>query len=366
MAKKTNTTINDKNYYRITATIGIDSEGKRIRRQFYGASKKDAENKRDEYLNGIKRGLNLDFDKITVGELFKVWFEDVMRPSVKLSSYNRYSSDYNLRIKDSRIATMRITDLKPIHFQSWYSQLAKDYSYNTMINTNKVMNKFLNYCVKQEYIIKNPITLIEFPAPPDNLIMSDSDAIVTLDKHEIEAVKHSDFIFIFALMTGLRRGEILALTHDDISEKDIHVTKTLGANGEITTPKTKTSIRSVPIANDLQPLIKQHIISEKEKHLKRGVPFSTSNFLFSSNVCTYILPRNLNRRWATFASKNNINKPFKTLRASFCTLLCERGVDIKTASVIIGHSTIKTTEKFYAAVKQDKKHEAISVLDGFI
>lgn len=202
------------------------------------------------------------------------------------------------------------------------------------------------------FIIELSKYYFKYPAPPENLIMSDSDSIVTLDKLEIEALKHADFIFVFALMTGLRRGEILASTHDDISEKDIHVNKTLGANGEITTPKTKTSIRSVPIANDLQPLLKQHIKAEKGKH--------------SSNVCTYILPRNLNRKWTAFASKNNIHKPFKTLRAFLCTLLYERGVDIKTASVLMGHSTIKTTDKFYAAVKQDKKHEAISVLDGFI
>lgn len=55
MAKKTNYTKNGIDYYRITATVGFDTKGKRIRKEFLGKSKKKAHAKRDEYLDGIKK-----------------------------------------------------------------------------------------------------------------------------------------------------------------------------------------------------------------------------------------------------------------------------------------------------------------------
>ena len=53
MAKKTNCTKNGKDYYRISITIGRSSNGKLIRKEFYGSSKKEAEKKRDEYLSAL-------------------------------------------------------------------------------------------------------------------------------------------------------------------------------------------------------------------------------------------------------------------------------------------------------------------------
>ena len=109
MPRKTNFTTNAKgkdgkeyknSYFRTTAMVGKDAEGKPIRKQFYGISKKEALAKRDEYLAGIKQGLSADYDKALFRSKFDDWFENVLRPSVALSSYKRYETDYRLRIKE--------------------------------------------------------------------------------------------------------------------------------------------------------------------------------------------------------------------------------------------------------------------------
>lgn len=79
MATKINTEINGSEYFRVTATIGRDSDGKLIRKQFYGTGKKDAEAKRDEYLTGIKNGLNLNFKEVTLGKLIHSWLFEKIR-----------------------------------------------------------------------------------------------------------------------------------------------------------------------------------------------------------------------------------------------------------------------------------------------
>lgn len=82
MANKTNSTINGVNYYRIRADIGKNADGSRIRKSFYGKNKKEAEQKRDEYLNQLKLGLNIDFDKATLGYLMHSWLYDFKRVEV--------------------------------------------------------------------------------------------------------------------------------------------------------------------------------------------------------------------------------------------------------------------------------------------
>ena len=66
MPKKTNFSVNGSNYYRVTATVGKNPDGSPIRKQFYGDSKKAAEQKRDEFLAGLRQGLSVDYQKNTV------------------------------------------------------------------------------------------------------------------------------------------------------------------------------------------------------------------------------------------------------------------------------------------------------------
>jgi len=69
MPRKTNYSKNDNEYYRVTVSVGRDSSGKLIRKEFYGKGKKEAEEKRDNYLNAIKNGLSVDFENVLLGQL---------------------------------------------------------------------------------------------------------------------------------------------------------------------------------------------------------------------------------------------------------------------------------------------------------
>ena len=86
MPRKTNVTIKAKptgnsetgkkyEYFRVTATVGKNPDGSPIRKQFTGKSKREAENKRDDYLSGLKQGLAVDYQKTTFGNAFKHWLE---------------------------------------------------------------------------------------------------------------------------------------------------------------------------------------------------------------------------------------------------------------------------------------------------
>ena len=96
MVRKINYTKNGNKYFRVTVSIGRDSNGKLIRKEFYGKSKKEAEEKRYEYLNGIRNGLNIDHKNMILGELIHTWIFEVVRvfSKIKPSSFQRYKGIY--------------------------------------------------------------------------------------------------------------------------------------------------------------------------------------------------------------------------------------------------------------------------------
>jgi len=373
MPAKTNTQINAHAYYRVTATIGHDPDGLPIRKQFYGSSKKEAEAKRDEYMNNIKNGLAVGFDKLTFGAAFDAWFEDVLRPSVSLTSYIRYENDYRLRIRGCALSSMRLIDIRAAHVQSFYNGLLERYSVTTVRNAHKLMTNFFLYCVKADILMKSPLGAVELPRAPRQ-----SDTNAALRDEDVAKLRQAvndnpdSFIFVFAVFTGLREGEALALTFKDIDWENnvIRVNKTvkyLTVDGRykpvLSDAKTRDSVRAVPILDAVSGLLRTHIQREKEKYFRLGIRFTPDSLVFSSSTGVYRESSNLRRALSRLCKRYDIPETtFHSLRHTFCTILAKQNVPLKTASELMGHSNIAITAKIYTHVDDDEKRRAIEKL----
>jgi integrase len=108
VAVKTNYSKNGSDYFRVTASIGRDLNGKLIRKEFYGKTKKEAEARRDEYLSGIKNGLNADFKNAILGELMYTWLFEIVRLKVKPSSFQKYEGIYRNYISECELYGLKI------------------------------------------------------------------------------------------------------------------------------------------------------------------------------------------------------------------------------------------------------------------
>jgi integrase len=198
----------------------------------------------------------------------------------------------------------------------------------------------------------------------------------TLYKEEVgEIVRYAKrypgaFVFVFAIFTGLRQGEILALTHRDVRNNMIHVSKTLHyikAEGKyslvISPAKTRQSNRVIPLCESLIPMLDAHIELEKGKHLKHGKLFTADAPLFSTAGCDYNSGRNLRgklRRMYKILGIEPTN--FHGLRHTFCSALARNGVNIKTASELMGHASTETTLGIYTHVFEDEKVRGVASL----
>jgi len=380
---KTNTDVNGYNYFRTTLTIGKDANGKPIRKQFYGSTKTEAENKMKRYKKDIEAGLNPDLSIQSLDMAMYTWLWNIEKYSGnKSSSFERYEGIYRNYIKNTGIGLLNMSDTKKLAIQKYYNDLkAEGKGYSQIKNLHKLLNKFFGYAETDGYITKNPCKGIKIPKDNEDDLEDDDIVIETFTQDEIKTIVSSlehqkiRYIIMFALLTGARQGEILALDKTDIKGDVVKINKTVRTakvyNDEqnyhyekkTTKPKSKTSNREVPIPEILKPEIKKLEKLVAEEKLKLGPDYTDNNLLFPSLTGTYIDANNLIKSWKRVLSKANVPyKKFHALRHTYATRLFENSTSIVTVSRLLGHSTIKTTE-IYTHVLNDIKEKEVECLN---
>lgn len=388
MAVKTNYEKNGVKYFRVTLDLGRDSNGKRIRREFYGKSKKEAEEKREAYKNGLNLGLSNDHDKLTLGNVFKLWLFEKVKNGVKPSTFERYEGIYRLYIEPSVLYSVKLKDLKGLDIQRYYNELSsKGKSTSVIKNLHKLLKSFFNYAVDEGYIIKNYCVGKSICIPEDNQVNEDDEETISvftledqskfisaIDNHRLKA------LFLMALGTGLRLGEIIALkwTDIDFDKCTVSVKRTIKGVTMLEgdkrvyrlieqTPKTKHSIRTIPIPKSLISVLKEHEENQLKEIDAAGEVYSKNDLIFCTELGTAIDPRNLRRAYERVLSKNNIEyKKFHSLRHTYATRLFEKDVPLKTVQILLGHSDISITANIYTHVMPEEKLKAIDKIDDLL
>ena len=185
-------------------------------------------------------------------------------------------------------------------------------------------------------------------------------------------------MFLFALGTGLRLGEILALIWSDINfqhkipsvNKSIRQETTFNNKGEgkyttiIQPSKTETSIRTVPIPSNIIFKLKQFKLTQNKERLSNGELYMPSDLVFTTPIGTPINTCNLRKLYSRVLKKADINNiKFHPLRHTYATRLFEEGVQIKTVQSLLGYSDINITINIYTHVTNDIKNNAVEKLN---
>ena len=182
----------------------------------------------------------------------------------------------------------------------------------------------------------------------------------------IEKLNNDEYFgIILVLYTGLRIGELLALTWKDINLRNGLITidktmyKTRLSNGQwvykISTPKSKSSIRVIPFPSFLK---------EKLSQLKRN---RKSQYIVCKNDGSVLNQRLLVHRYETVLKRAKVKRlNFHCLRHTFATRALENRMDIKTLSEILGHANVATTLNIYAHSLLDHKKQQMRKIKRLI
>lgn len=380
MAKKTNCTKNGKDYYRISTTIGRSSNGKLIRKEFYGSSKKEAEKKRDEYLNNINQGLDIDYNKKQLSESMILWLNEYVKISNKPSTYDRYLGIYNNYIDKGILSNKVIESIKPMDIQIFYNSLYKSKKTSSTINTiNKVLKSFFTFAFNQGYITNNPCIKGKVVIPGD--LKSETKEIEIFSDEDISKILNSKnkvlikYLSIFSLATGMRRGECLGLQWKDIYDDEIHIersSKTVALYDEnsvkryksiLQSPKTQKSKRVIPLPNSLKSILKDIRAIQAQNKLLAGSSYIDNDLIFCTEIGKLLDDRNISRSFKRFLKSCDVEyKNFHALRHTYATKQFELGVPLKTVSVLLGHSDIYITANRYTHVLKHHKEQSVDFL----
>ncbi len=242
-------------------------------------------------------------------------------------------------------------------------KLEERFSKKTIIDMLIVLKMILKYGDKQNLLKYEPFD-IRFPTEQKS---QELEVLSRADQRTIMNYVQDHFTFknlgiYLCLCTGMRIGELCALTWGDINTDTgmIHVNKTIQRiysieNGKgkteliIDTPKTKNSIREIPMNRELLKMI---------KYVKKIV---NNSFYVLTNEAKPTEPRTYRNYYKMFM--DNLEMPhlkFHGLRHSFATRCIESNCDYKTVSVLLGHSNISTTLNLYVHPNSEQKKKAIN------
>ncbi len=313
------------------------------------------------------------------------WLFDVHCVNVKPSSKERYEGIFRNYIKDSTISSIKLKDLTSKDIQDYYNNLIKK---GKTVNSIKSLNKLIAPCIRYAYnnnrIIKDFSRSVVLPKETENKRLNKINTVQPFNLEEqkkfIEAINghELEMLFITALNTGLRQGELLALTWNDIDFKNntIKINKTIKyisdvtkegrgtAKIEIQTPKSEASNRTIAIPELLTNKLKKFKVSQKALKLKMANLYEDNNLVFCNMFGRYLDSSNIRKRFKKVLSDNDmIDKKFHDLRHTYATRLFELGEDPKTVQSLLGHSNISITLDTYTHVLDSMKEKAASKLN---
>ncbi|WP_315074813.1 site-specific integrase [uncultured Clostridium sp.] len=371
-------------------TIGYNENGSLKRKSFTGKTQREVSDKMKEYRALHNMDLLPTDDKLTLAQWFHTWLFTYRKNDLKPASFEKYEGIYRNYVDNNTIGNIKLKDLKATPLQNYYNSLIAEYEKTpaTIKSINKCLKSCLSHALKEGYILKNYACFVNLPKAPT----IDKDS--TQDEQQVfmnEAIKDKKgILYIFALGTGLRLGELLALKWSDISFKD----KTVNVNKSIKEtyifdeneekhfsvveqePKTKSSYRSVPINDNLLDLLKDHKKKQLIDHEQNKDVYVDNLLVFATPTGNYLNYSNVRKIFKKIIKKYNNSLPeeekknkslpdlrIHDLRHTFATRLFENGVAPKTVQSLLGHADITTTMNIYTHVMKDTKDNAIDKIN---
>lgn len=300
-----------------------------------------------------------DIKPINLAAYLDRWLEDAVRQSVKKSTYNGYEIMVRVHIKPY-LGAMNLDQITPFIIQNLYTRLEKN---GKMARTRQLVHitlqKALNHAVKWGYLHNNPCISVEKPRShrKNMKVLSPAEALSFLRVAQEDRLYT---LFLLAITTGLRQGELFGLQWDDINfeNQTLSVQRTvyeLNGSFEIGEPKTGKSRRLVDLPEFVTQALTEHRQSQPE-----------SKWVFCDLNGGLLRRQNVRRRHLVPLLKK-AGLPiirFHDLRHTAATLLLSEGVHPKIVQERLGHSQISVTLDIYSHVLPSMQKDAAAKVDA--
>lgn len=351
--------------------LGRGDDGKPKYKWSSHKTRREAEAYVSQTVTVLHGGGEIPNTRIKTGEWLTQWLRDTVAVTTApktLSSYKEIVSAHLI----PALGMIHLTKLSPATIQAMMqTKLDSGLSPTTARYIVAVLSIALNRAVRLGLLARNPCSLVEKPSKVDNEmhVLNQDETRLFLTTAQAKDGEYYA-LFLTAVMTGMRQGELLGLRWSDIDlEKGVaritQIMQRLGDTVVFKAPKTPRSRRTIPLAETVTSALRKLKAAVNERRLLFGPDYSSHDLVFcqpngnplhAGNLSQRVMPRILK------AAKLQ-RMPFHALRHCHASLLLAQGVNPKIVSERLGHSAIGITLQTYSALLPGIQERAINELD---
>ncbi|MDB0438095.1 tyrosine-type recombinase/integrase [Clostridioides difficile] len=351
-------------------------EGKRKKVERVGGStKKEAEKALREALNEYENsGIVFEESNISLSDYLDFWYKEYVLLNCKYNTQESYRINIEKHIKP-KLGVYKVKALTPAILQNFINKKYKEnYSQSTLQVLKAILHRSLKSAVyPYKHIRENPMQYVSIPKTKSKTETKKVKTITLEEFNQTLNIFPQDsfqrIVLLIGFYTGMRRGEIIALTWDDIDldNKTITVKHTLikKKNGmfELSQPKTESSCRTIFTGDTLIRALKEHKLYQKKMKLKYGEFYFDSDWVCTKENGQQVTIHTMDTIVRQIREALNNDFHFHCLRHTHATLLLENGANIKDIQNRLGHSQLSTTMDTYSHVTDKMKNETVDIFE---
>lgn len=342
-------------------------------------TKRDAERRLAELLHQMATGEYIEPTKLTVGEFLRRWLQDYAQGAVRRTTLDSYRWLIEKHISPA-LGHIPLSHLKPLDLQRFYAQKSATgrldgrggLAPRSVQYMHGLLREALGSAVKWEVLSRNPAESVDPPRRERRemqvLDIGDVQAF-------LEAARGTRYyaLWVVAVTTGLRRGEMLGLRWQDIDMEagTLAIRQTLVClrGRMIIQPRAKTdrSLRTVSLPDAAMEALRAHKAQQDDER-RFARDYQDNGLVFCSPEGRPVDPNNLTKRYfkPLLQQAGLPDIRIQDLRHTHATMLLGAGVNLKLVSDRLGHTTTRMTADIYSHVLPRMRDEVAAAVDKIL
>lgn len=320
----------------------------------------------------FNRGVYVPDDDTTVGQWVEYWLEHKKKPYVKEQTFGYILYHFNNYILP-HLKNVKLQELTPALIEDTYNKAfvvgkkadGSSYSDSTIKQASSYFNRCLKDAVASGKLVTNPHDNVKRPKGVSAKAINayspeDQQKIVDYCKNSSSLY---DGIFYVLIGTGMRVGECIVLTWDDVDlrKQTISINKTFVKFGGTTfvqnSPKTSKGNREISISKNITDYLKKKKqATDQERNIR--------NLVFPNSKYKTMFESDLRNRFQKICAILNIEYyGMHSLRHTWATRCLEKNIPVKVVSEMLGHEDVSTTMNTYQSVLRNQQEEVANILN---
>jgi integrase len=319
-----------------------------------------------------KDGIDTQGRSQKLGAYLEWWLEQVHKHTVRLGTYLRYREFLDHHICPA-LGTIELGKLTARQVQDFCNKKLKEgLAPKTLHNMKAFLHSACQAAITYHYLTFNPTDGVKLPPnepvrPGQSLTLEQVRDLLNGSRgHWLEA-----FVAL-ALTSGMRSGELLSLRWEDVSFEQetiaIHRTISYHAHGHKFVegpPKTKSSIRTIPLLPMMSPIFEAHRSRQEQDRVSAGSEWQEKGLVFCTRHGGFLYVRNVRNTFNGLLAKIGLpHVPLHDLRHTANTMWKSLGIDPQVRQKMLGHSNLEMTETVYSHVLPSMLEDAIKKMNG--